>query len=118
MIIENNTRPLNNNIPKTEEFYERLFLFAKHNTFYFHPMVAAESISLWKENVQWWHQMCDKYDMDFEEVMMLLEVRNPDWTDEQIQEYCEFLDYLIEDFKNRKCKNDNQEFFKKLLGLK
>ena len=46
MIVENLTRPLNNNIEKTEEFYERLFLFAKHNTFYFHPMISAESISL------------------------------------------------------------------------
>ena len=118
MIIEEAVRPLNNHTVKTEEFYERLFLFAKHNTFYFHPMVAAESISLWKENVQWWKNMCDKYDLDFEEYMMLLEVRNPNWTNEQMQEYCEFIDYLIEDFKSRKCNNDNKEFFKLLFGLK
>lgn len=118
MVIENLTRPLNNNLIKTEEFYERLFLFAKHNTFYFHPMVASESIHLWKENVQWWQSMCEKYDMDFETCTMLLEVRNPDWTKETIQQYCELLDYLIEDYKKRKCKNDNIEFFKTLLGLK
>lgn len=97
--VEEMMRPLNSNIVKTEEFYERLFLFAKHNTFYFHPMIAAESISLWKENVKWWQQMCEKYDMDFEEWTMLLEVRNPNWTEENIAEYCDLLDYLIEDFK-------------------
>ncbi len=118
MIVENMTRPLNNNLEKTEEFYDRLFLFAKHNNFYFHPMVAAESISLWKENVKWWQSMCEKYDIDFETYLMLLEVRNPNWTEADIQEYCEFLDYLIDDYKARKCKNNNTEFFKRLLGLK
>ena len=118
MIVENFTRPLNNNVEKTEEFYERLFLFAKHNTFYFHPMISAESISLQKENLAWWKTMCDKYDMDFEEVMMLLEVRNPNWTDENIQEYCNVLDYLIEEFKERKCNSDNITFFKSLFGFR
>lgn len=119
LIIENITRPLNNlNLIRNEEFYERLFLFAKYNTFYFHPMVSAESVSYWIENVKWWQEMCQKYDMDFEDAVMMLEVRNNDWTEENIKDYIQFLDYLIEEYKIRKCKNKNNEFFQRLLGFK
>jgi hypothetical protein len=43
-VLENYMRPLNDAKEKTNDFYERLFLFAKHNNYYFHPMVAAKSI--------------------------------------------------------------------------
>ena len=119
MIIENKMRPLNDSsIQKTEEFYERLFLFAQHNTYYFHPMVASNSAAYWIENAKWWMKMCEKYDMDFDTVMMMLEVRNNDWTDESIKQYCDFLDFLIEDYKTRRCGGNNEEFLKQLLGLK
>ena len=38
-----------------------------------------------------------------------------DLTEENIQDYCKFLDYLIEDYKTRKCNNDNNIFFKHLF---
>lgn len=53
-ILENKMRPLNSKEEKTDAFYERLFLFAKHNEYYFHPMVAAKSVKDWKENIDWW----------------------------------------------------------------
>lgn len=117
-VLENYMRPLNDAKEKTNEFYERLFLFAKHNNYYFHPMVAAKSVHQWIENAKWWMNMCEKYDMDFDVVTMMLEVRNADWSDEDIKDYCNFLDFLIESYKTRKCNGDTTEFFKHLTGLK
>ena len=61
--------------------------------------------------------MCDKYDMSFDITLMMLEVRNDNWTDENIKDYCDFLAYLIEEYKTRKCNDDNNTFFKRLFGF-
>ena len=45
--------------------------------------------------------------------IMLLEVRNNDWNKNNIQEYLNFLDYLIDDILNEINKND---FFNSLIG--
>lgn len=115
-VVEEVARPLNNKQVKTEEFYDRLFLFANHNNFLFHPMVAACDIDKWIENFQWWEKMCEKYDRSISDIMTL-EVRNNDWTSEKIQQYTEFLDFLIENYKTKYCKNDNTIFFQHLLSL-
>lgn len=100
-IIEEEMRPLNNKIVKTEEFYDRLFLFAKHNNYYFHPMVAAKSAKKWIENFHWWEQKLKEYDYYSPNCLMLLEVRNDDWTQENIDEYNQFMKFLIDyDIKN------------------
>ena len=52
--IEEQARPLNSGKVKDDDFYERLFTFAKHNNFLFHPMVAASDVNKWIENYQWW----------------------------------------------------------------
>lgn len=109
-------RPLNNNEQKTDAFYERLFLFAQHNNYFFHPMVASSSIKNWIENHKWWYEQCQEYDINPWEGVMMLEVRNDDWTDESIQDYCKFLDYLIE-LRKSELGNSNEEFFKDLLCI-
>ena len=97
-IIEDFSRPLNNNQKKTDEFYDRMFLFAVHNEYYFHPMLSSSNIKYWKENYKWWDMMCKKYNFySAKQVVMMLEVRNDDWTDESIKDYCDFLDFLIEE---------------------
>ncbi len=94
--VEDLERPRNNpNAPlRDDQFYEDLFIFAKHNDYGFHPMLAAQEIKKWKQNFQWWISMLRKYDMPMEK-LMLLEVRNDDWTDEAIEDYKEFLRYLM-----------------------
>ena len=49
-IIENYSRPLQNGNVKTEQFYEDLFIFAKHNKYAFHPMVSSYNVKHWIEN--------------------------------------------------------------------
>ena len=109
-VIENDIRPLNNCTIKSDDFYDRLMLFAVHNNYCFHPMVAAKSVHKWIENHKWWESKCEEYGLNPEAIMML-EVRNNDWDEESIQHYIEFLDYLIERYKHKYCKDDNKLFF-------
>ncbi len=111
-IIENKMRPLNSGENKEDDFYERAFLFARHNDFGFHPMVSAQSVKYWIENYQWWEEKFKEYDMNIYSLMML-EVRNADWTDESINDYNIFMNYLIEDLA-KKC-NYNSELMAKAL---
>ena len=98
-IIEEKERPLNNGEIKTDDFYESLFMFAKHNNFGFHPMLSANSAKYWIENYKWWKKMLHKYDMTLSQ-MMLLEVRSDTWTEENIKDYQKFLRYMIDDIVN------------------
>lgn len=107
-ILENEIRPLNNGVIKTQDFYDRLFLFAKHNNYCFHPMVSAISASRWIDNYAWWEDMFEKYDMDINNLMML-EVRNNDWTDEAIEGYNKFITALIKK-RFKECGCDTRKF--------
>ena len=71
-------------------------MFAKHNNFAFHPMISSHNIKHWIENYKWWMEKFKQYDFSLPS-LMTLEVRNNDWTDETISQYCEFLEYVIED---------------------
>lgn len=115
-VIEDTTRPLIGE-SKDDDYYERLFTFAKHNNFYFHPMVASISAKQWIENYKWWINEMEKWDMDPSKIMML-EVRNADWTDESIQAYCEFIDYLIEEYFQKNCKGDVELFTRNLFNFR
>jgi radical SAM protein with 4Fe4S-binding SPASM domain len=64
-------------------------------------MISAIDIDKWIENYKWWDMMCKKYNMDVDEVVMTLEVRNNDWTDEALQHYCNYMDFLLENFKEK-----------------
>lgn len=95
-IIEDQSRPLNNlNDHKNDEFYEQMFLFAAHNNFCFHPMVSSNNVQYWIENFQWWEKNMEYYNIPFEALMML-EVRNDDWTAESIEYYNNFMDFLLD----------------------
>ena len=99
-IVEDITRPLNNKEKRNEEYYENIFSFAKHNKFYFHPMISAFSIEKWNENYEWWKEKCKQYNINMYEWVMFLEVRNSDWTIPKIKEYNLLLEKMLEDFYN------------------
>ena len=110
-VIDNYDRPRNDKeLLYTDKFYELLFSFAKHNNYGFHPMVSSHNIHLWQKNLNWWKEMTDKYQMRFDTSVMMLEVRNDDWTDETIKLYCEFIQTLAEDFLIHECHNDIKMF--------
>lgn len=112
-VVEKKARPKNNGFENLDKFYDNMFIFAKHNNFKFHPMVAACDIEDWIENYHWWEQMCQKYDISTDWLMML-EVRNADWTQDKIQAYNNFMDYLID--KEVKKYGSSQKFFEEFYS--
>lgn len=97
--IEAQSRPLKSNEIKANTFYEDLFIFCKRNCYYYHPMISAYNVKWWKENYDWWKAQCEEYELGhFLNVVMALEVRNDDWTDEAIQNYNDLMDYMIDDY--------------------
>ena len=101
-IVDNYSRPLDSKEVRNDEYYDDIFSFAMENGYGFHPMISAFSIEKQKENYYWWKQMCEKYSMNFYTRVMLLEVRNNDWTKEKIQIYSELIKIMLEDFYNSK----------------
>ena len=103
--IDNEGRPRNDGTEYTDDYYDNLFTFARHNNYTFHPMVSAANIKYWPENYKWWKKMHEYYKLNLYQ-MMLLEVRNDDWTDETIKQYCDFLTIQADDFLDTICKGD------------
>lgn len=101
-IIEDKFRPFNNLKPHTDKFYDEIFKFKqRHPTMGFHPMVSSKSCKYWIDNYNWFHEQFIKYYNDDELEPMMLEVRNPDWTDEDIEYYKQFVDFLIDNQKKK-----------------
>ena len=114
-IIDISGRPRNDqNDQYTDEFYERIGSFARINGFLFHPMVSAQNVKYWIENHKWWEQYLKYYDFDISAIMML-EVRDGNWTDENIKDYCKFLEYLLDKWMKEKCDNNPQIFANQLV---
>lgn len=117
-IIDEAERPRNDpNKHYTDDFYERLGAFAKVNNFKFHPMIAANSVKYWKENFLWWDTYLKRYGRDINDIMTL-EVRNNNWTDENINDYCEFLRFLMDFYLKEKFKNNTLNFANRIASVR
>lgn len=116
-IIEDVNRPFKSQKEqeKDDEFYDRILLFATHNGYGFHPMVAAVTVEKWIENHKWWEEIFKRYDCDVDDKLMMLEVRNHDWTKEKMQAYVDFMKYLID--RQVKRHGSVESFAKSLFGL-
>ena len=100
----------------TDEYYEKIFNFCAANDFGFHPMVSSYGIEKWSDNFQWWKSMCNKYGMNVHEKVMMLEVRDDNWTKEKISEYLNFLAILRDDFFKNTMNKNIEKFTSFCLG--
>lgn len=114
---DNISRQRNNNKIYDDAFYEKLFGFAKMYNYFFHPMVAPHNIQYWKENYEWWKETLEQYGFNHFEALMMLEVRNPEWDDEKIKQYCEFNEMVFNDFYENICNKDPKKLFDLLLHV-
>ena len=99
--IDNETRPLNDPnayaVKKgTKGFYDRLLGFCKKWGFGFHPMVSAHGIEKWPENFKWWCDELEALQLDPIRMVMMLETRNDNWTEDKLISYMKFLNYQID----------------------
>lgn len=114
-IIDSKIRPRNNsNDSYTDEFYSRVGAFARYNDFLFHPMVSPSNVKYWKENYEWWSEYLKYYGYDLDAIMML-EVRDANWTEENIQDYCDYLEFVMEKYLQEMYDNDINKFIRELL---
>lgn len=98
---------------RDDEYYEKVFKFAKKWDTGFHPMIYSKKIEKWKDNFLWFQEQFKKYDIDWKD-LYLLQVRNMEWTDDQIKEFYNFIYFLCE-FVYEKSEYDKDEFLKFVL---
>ena len=83
------------NKKRDDEFYDRIFAFAKKWRFSFHPMIYKNGIELWKDNFLWFQEKFKEFDIPWIS-LYLLEVRNPEWDLDSIKKFYEFMYFVIQ----------------------
>lgn len=78
----------------TDEYYEKLFAFAKKHGCGFHPMVYYNNIEKWIDNFLWFQDMFKKYDIPWWSVYFL-EVRNDGWNYKNSSEFKKFIKFVL-----------------------
>ena len=116
-IVEQYSRPVNSGRVRDEEYWDRMFDFCRVHDFAFHPMVSANNVKDWIENYKWWKKRCEQAGMYVGKYLCTLEVRNSDWTDEAIEDYCKYLDFLLLD-RLEHVGGDKEKFASQLLGIR
>lgn len=100
-------------VVRDDEYYDKAFTFIKKVNGGLHPMVYSKDISLWKDNFMWFQEMMAKYDIDWRHIY-LLQVRNEEWTMDEIKALQEFIEFLYE-FAWNKCEQDSDKMVEFLL---
>lgn len=49
------------NIDQT--YFDTIFNFTKEFNYGYHPMISAENIDTWCENIDWWYDMYKKFNL-------------------------------------------------------
>lgn len=113
-ILEQDNRPFKLTQDNRDDvYYERVFKFLKKYNGGCHPMVSSHGIEKWIENYNWFTEMTKKH-LNNQSIMML-EVRDDDWTDEAIMHYLHFLDHVIEKDFREKHNSDLNHFAKRII---
>lgn len=94
--------------PRDDAYYDKTMEFIRDYNCGTHPMIYSRKIEDWKKNFLWYQEMFEKHGISWQN-MYLLEVRNIEWTDEQLLELCDFIRFLI-NWTFEKCGKDKQRF--------
>ena len=96
-----------------EEYYDKFFKFTKKYNYGFHPMIYSDDIEAWKKNFLWYQGKMSEYDIPHHK-LFLLEVRNQEWSDREVQEFREFVTF-IHDWVYQNIADGNKEKFFELI---
>jgi len=109
-------RPYKNGRIRDDSWYEKMFNWGARNNLGFHPMVYAEKIENWKDNFLWYIENMIRHNIHPSE-LYLLEVRNADWSSEQMNEFYKFIRFLVNwQFNHNELFHD-KNFASRLLGV-
>ena len=100
-----------------QSYFDTIFNFTREFVCGYHPMISAENIDTWCENIDWWYDMYDKFQLTapggyFQPFM--LEVRNDNWTPDKIELHNKFLEHLMEK-RFKLCDSNKIKFAHHLL---
>lgn len=100
-----------------ESYFDTIFSFCKEFECGYHPMIAAENIHTWIQNYDWWIKKYEQFNLtdagDFQPFMLM--VRNNNWTDENINDYCKLLYHMMQ-YRLKLCNNSVEELTYHLLN--
>jgi len=103
-------RPFRNKSePRNDDYYNKVFAFCKKWRFSFHPMIYSDYIGSWRNNFLWFQEMLKKHDIPWSNIY-LLEVRNKEWSRDNILRFEEFIRFLIRWTFLIPCHGQPQEF--------
>jgi len=88
-------RPFKKNIERTDKYYDDIFKFCKKWNFSFHPMIYSKNVEKWIDNFLWFQEIFEKHDIDWKS-LYLLEVRNQEWTIQQIKDFYKFIRFVVQ----------------------
>ena len=120
-LLEQTYRPQNKNyeidISYDSSYYDKIFSFQSRHGFGLHPMVYSKNCKYWCENFDWFMDMSKKYYGYYKEPMML-EVRDNNWSEEDIEYYKKFLLHTIKFRYEKICNSDNAAFAQYLCRIR
>ncbi len=79
----------------SDDFYDKVFTFAKKHRCGFHPMVSHENVAGWIENFDWFQTMLEKHNIGWNNIYML-EVRNDGWDEKSVEAYGKLLRHALD----------------------
>lgn len=101
-------------VVRDDAYYEKVFQYCKKHTIYFHPMIYSKHIEKWKDNYLWFKKHITEMDWNPFRCVYLLEVRNEEWTMQDIKHFQEFVEFLYEELWEF-CGHDKEVFTKCLI---
>lgn len=118
-VIDEISRPYKNEKKHyTNEFYDKVFLFARKHKCGMHPMLSSKNVHYWIENFKWFESMFEKHGgtkKDALESIFVLEVRNPDWTKKDLEALMEFTEWTVDHAFNEIYNQDPAATFEGLV---
>ncbi|GAH24385.1 unnamed protein product, partial [marine sediment metagenome] len=94
---------------RDDDYYDKVFAFVKKWGFSFHPMLYSGYIGSWQNNFLWFQEMLKKYDIPWFNIY-LLEIRNKEWSKDDILKFEEFIKFLIRWTFLVLCRGSVEEF--------
>lgn len=98
-----------------DEYYQKLNQFMLKNNIRFHPMVSADNVKYQIDNFMWFKET---FDPEIVTEIMMLEVRNGDWTDESIYDLMRFCDFVVDYKFNVEFEQNKKRFLKYILNVR